>query len=77
MATTQAPGMQDVTYDLISVIYHALQGAQTYQKYEGDAKESGDQELASFFSEAQQMNWQIADRAKSLLGNRLDQGSSR
>lgn len=34
MAATETTGTRDVTYDLISVIYHALQGAETYQMYE-------------------------------------------
>ena len=33
-------GADNVTYDLISVAYHALQAAQTYQQYEQDAGKS-------------------------------------
>jgi len=75
-ATTETTGTRDVTYDLISVIYHALQGAETYQMYEQDAKQAGDQEAASFFHEIHQENRQRADRAKSMLGQRLGQGGS-
>ena len=78
MATTESTGTRDVTYDLISVIYHALQGAETYQMYEQDAQKEGDQEAAALFHEAHQSSRQWADRAKSLLGQRMNQaGSSR
>ncbi|MCC7023388.1 MAG: hypothetical protein IT338_11200 [Thermomicrobiales bacterium] len=72
MATNQGTGTRDVTYDLISVIYHALQGAQTYQIYANDA----DGDVASFFRDVQQQNEQIANRAKSLLAKQLSQSGS-
>lgn len=73
MATTTAEttGTRDTTYDLISVIYHALQGAETYQMYQQDAERAGDREAATFFHEAHQENRQRADRAKTLLGQRM------
>ena len=62
----------DAAYDLISVIYHALQGAETYDRYITDADERNDGELADFFREVQDRNCDIADRAKALLRDRLD-----
>ena len=76
MSSTESGGTRDVTYNLISVIYHALQGAETYQMYEQDAQEEGDQEAASVFREAQQSSRQLADRAKTMLSQRLSQGGS-
>jgi rubrerythrin len=73
MSTTETTGTRDVTYDLISVVYHALQGAETYQMYEQDAKQEGDQEAAALFHEAHQASRQWADRAKTLLGQRMSQ----
>ena len=32
MSEQQATGTSDPTYDIISVVYHALQGAETIQK---------------------------------------------
>lgn len=64
-------GTGDATYDLVSVLYHSLQGAETYEFYENDATESGDQELASFFREVREEEQRRADRAKQLLGRRL------
>ncbi len=70
MGDRQTTGTRDATYDLISVAYHALQGAEAYSTYAQDA-EQGDQELAQFFREAQQENVRRADRAKELLGQRM------
>ena len=75
MSATESTGTRDVTYDLISVVYHALQGAETYQMYEQDAQQEGDQEAAALFHEAHQSSRQWADRAKALLGQRMSQGS--
>ena len=66
-------GTNNATYNLISVLYHALQGAETYEKYASDA--GSDQDLANFFREVQQQEQQRADRAKQLLATRLQQGS--
>jgi hypothetical protein len=54
-------GAKDATYNLVSVLYHALQGADLYEQYASDA--SGDQDLATSFREAQQQEKQRADRA--------------
>jgi rubrerythrin len=65
-------GTRDATYNLISILYHALQGAETYGQYASDA--GSDQDLANFFREVQQQEQQRADRAKELLAKRLQQG---
>ena len=62
-------GTSNPTYNLVSVLYHALQGAELYAQYASDV--GGDQELASFFREVQQQEQQRADRAKQLLATRL------
>jgi hypothetical protein len=38
----------DIAYDLVSVIYHSLQGCQTYEQYAQDAEQEGQQEVAQF-----------------------------
>ena len=43
----QATGTRDDTYDLVSVLYHALQGAETARHYIQDAEQAGDQELTN------------------------------
>ncbi|NPV08170.1 MAG: hypothetical protein HPY83_09440 [Anaerolineae bacterium] len=67
----ETTGTSDVTYGLTSVLYHALQGAETYAAYVEDAERLGDQEAARFFQEAQQEETRRADRAKALLRTRI------
>jgi hypothetical protein len=62
-------GTSNPEYNLVSVLYHALQGAELYEKYASDA--GGDQDLASFFREVQQQEQQRAERAKQLLAARF------
>jgi hypothetical protein len=61
----------DPHYDLISVLYHSLEGAQVCVRYTEDANRIGDQELAQFFTQAQQNQVACAEKAKQLLGRRL------
>jgi hypothetical protein len=70
-------GTQDVHYNLISVLYHTLQGAETSVQYVSDAEESGDEELARFFRDVQEEDRRRAERAKTLLGQRLSHGGRR
>jgi rubrerythrin len=65
-------GTGDVTYDLVSVLYHSLQGAETYEIFVADAEEAGDQELAQFFNDVMEEERRRADRAKALLASRLN-----
>ncbi|ACB52877.1 hypothetical protein cce_3529 [Crocosphaera subtropica ATCC 51142] len=65
-------GTSNEIYDLVSVVYHALEGAVTYDQYIEDAKSAGDNELASFFEELKDNNCQMANKAKSLLKSRMD-----
>jgi len=69
--TDRKTGTRDVTYDVVSVLYHALQAAETCGVYQEDAQGRGDQEAADFFRDAQQQQKQLADGAKRLLGQRL------
>jgi hypothetical protein len=68
---TGTTGTKDETYDLISILYHALQGAETYDQYISDAEQRGDKDLAQFFRDAKEENRRRADRAKQLLAKRL------
>lgn len=64
---TAKTGASDTTYDLTSVLYHALQGAQVYDQYIQDAEREGSKELAEFFREVQRQDRERAERAQSLL----------
>ncbi len=70
----QATGTRDETYNLVSVLYHALQGAQTATQYVQDAAQAGDQELIQFFRDVQGWQQHLAAQAKQLLTQRLRQG---
>ncbi len=70
MSDEQATGTPDPTYDVISVVYHALQGAETIQKYLDD--EGTDDELRTFFQQVQQGYRKAADRGKQLLVSRIE-----
>lgn len=60
MATGET-GFDDVTFDLISVQYHALKGGHDYGQYVRDAENAGQDEIASFFRSVMQED---SDRAK-------------
>ena len=64
-------GTRDIVYNLVSTIYHTLQGAETEAIYIADAEQEGDQELVQFFQEIKQENQRRADRAKRLLARYL------
>ena len=61
-------GTKDEHYNLISVLYHALHGADNCDHYAMDTEASGDERLSAFFREAQAAQVQIAERGKELLG---------
>jgi rubrerythrin len=48
MATGET-GFDDVTYDLVSVQYHALKAGHDYGQYVRDAENAGMQDIAEFF----------------------------
>lgn len=66
----------DVHYDLISVLYHALEGATTYETYIQDAQACNDEELLQFFQEVKDQSTQLAEKAKKLLAKRLSEAAA-
>ena len=66
-------GETDENYNLISVLYHALQGAETLNQYLRDAQETEDEELISFFEETKSAYIERANEAKQLLASRLEE----
>lgn len=77
MAAKANTGTQDSTYNLLSIIYHALQGSETYEQYINDAEQGGDQELAQFFRDVRDESTKRADRGKQLLAQRLNKDQTR
>ena len=66
----QSTGTRDEHYNLVSVLYHALHGAENCGIYALDAEAAGRDDLATFFREAQVAQAGLAERAKELLGIR-------
>lgn len=64
---------RDEIYGVVSVLYHALQGADTYRQYIDDARRAGDEELVEFFESCRSEESERATRAKALLMERLEE----
>jgi len=71
MATPRDTGASNVEYDLISVLYHELQGNETLARYEQDAREVGDNEAAQFFHDVRESNKEFVNRGRNLLNKRM------
>ncbi len=68
MATTPIP---DKDYNLISVLYHSLSGADSCATYIQDAESSNDSELADFLKDAKSRYEELAQKAKKLAASRI------
>jgi hypothetical protein len=55
----------DIFYDLVSIQYHALQGAHTYDQYITDA--AGHDDVRQFIEEVRQQDADRASRVHELL----------
>lgn len=66
--SSDATGTRDETYDVISIVYHALQGAENCDIY---AEDSEQDELRRFFQQAGDQQRQLADQGKQLLARCL------
>ena len=66
MATGET-GFDDVTYDLISVQYHALKGGHDYGQYVRDAENAEQQEIADFFRQVMKEDTERAHRCHEFL----------
>jgi len=68
-------GVGDLTYNLISIAYHALQGVDTYNMFLKDAQSANDQECSEFIRQTMEEDKQRAERAVQLLARHLGQRS--
>ena len=66
MATGET-GFDDVTYDLISVQYHSLKAGHDYGQYVRDARNAGQEEIASFFEEVMAQDSERARRCHEFM----------
>ena len=70
--SSDATGTRDETYDVISIVYHALQGAENCDIYAEDAEQD---ELRQFFQQAGDQQRQLAQQGKQLLARCLQNES--
>jgi len=70
MSDEKATGTTDPTYNVVSVVYHSLKGAETIQEYLDDA--GTDDELRKFFEQVQQGYRRTADMGKQILVKRIE-----
>ncbi|MEP7131102.1 MAG: hypothetical protein ABI770_08240 [Sphingomicrobium sp.] len=61
---SQQTGTKNETYDVISILYHALKGAENCQVFIQDAKEGP---IRDFIQQALQAQRQLADQGKEVL----------
>ena len=66
MATGET-GFEDVTYDLISVQYHALKAGHDYGQYVRDAENAGLDDIAQFFRQVMKEDSERAARCHELI----------
>jgi hypothetical protein len=60
----QQTGTRNETYNVIAILYHALQGAENCQTYLQDAQ---DGQIRDFIQQALQSQRQLADQGKQVL----------
>jgi hypothetical protein len=65
MAEQHVP-TDDVVYDLVSVQYHALNGAQLYEKFVSDA--DGHEDVQAFFRRCAEEDARRANQCHELIG---------
>ena len=70
--SSDATSTRDETYDVISIVYHALQGAENCDIYAEDAEQD---ELRQFFQQAGDQQRQLAQQGKQLLARCLQNES--
>ena len=75
MSNGKSGTASDTTYNLVSIVYHALQAVDTYHGYRRDAEEAGDTELSGLLDQALTQQQELAQKARQLLSNRLSQES--
>ncbi|WP_208006751.1 hypothetical protein [Aeromicrobium phragmitis] len=66
MATGET-GFDDVTFDLISVQYHALKAGHDYGQYVRDARNAGRDDIAEFFEGVMKTDAERAHRCHQFL----------
>jgi hypothetical protein len=69
----QQTGTRNETYNVIAILYHALQGAENCQTYLQDAQDAQEGQVRNFIQHALQTQRQLADQGKQVLQQCLQQ----
>lgn len=64
-ASMAGTGASDVVYDLVSIQYHALKGAQVYDQFINDA--SGHDDVKKFFEKVKEQDAERAQKCHEFL----------
>jgi len=72
MAESHTPA-DDIVYDLVSIQYHALKGAQVYEQYAADAE--GHDDVLEFIEQVRRQDAERVVRAHQLLGKLTAHGA--
>jgi rubrerythrin len=75
MATGET-GFDDVTYDLVSVQYHALKAGHDYGQYVRDARNAGRDDIAEFFEKVMSEDSARAKQCHEFLKDLSGSGQS-
>ena len=67
-------GASDIVYDLVSIQYHALKGAQVYDQFLSDA--SGNSDVTKFIEQVKEQDTKRAQQAHELLAKLTKDGIS-
>jgi len=70
-------GVSNPDFNLVSILYHALQAAQTYDTYIHDAEQQGDTVMAQFLRQIQNEDRTRAQYAMQLMLQRASQSARR
>lgn len=71
---SQHTAVDNIVYDLISIQYHALKGAEVYDRYLQDAHSSEHPDVSEFIQQCKQQDEERAQRAHQLLGDLTKDG---
>lgn len=64
----------DIVYDLISIQYHALKGAEVYDKYLDDAHSSEHSQVTEFIEQCKRQDEERAQTCHELLKDLTSEG---
>ena len=71
----RATGRPNTIYNLSSVLFHALQGGVSHDRYVEDAEKEGNEELTEFFRRVREEDRDRAMEAQMLLAERTPTAS--